>query len=910
MRWIGDKIGAAFAGILIALDTIIYYLITGAYRIFISLAGAELLTGDAYEMIAQKIYIVIGVAMLFVLAYAILKGIIDPDKMGKEGAGGPKMLKSVVIAVLGLALTPVFFNLLYQAQGIIINHNLIGNIFSGISISSEESKTTSPVSETITNGENSITVNIDSVNKDEQLNKMGGAMVSTTIWSAFFHPSYVDPNTNDYNANMVVANKVNGIVNMIGGGACGVAAAVLIPVGFPLSLLAAGAAGSFCSTQLNNIQEAAGVVNNRYVTLAEAYAMTSSGENFAVYSSFIDNVGSEIDECKEGQKTQCGSVEYSFFVSTVVGVFVLYCFASFSIDMGKRAGMLAFYQLIAPVPLIMQIIPKYKDSLKKYMQSVFSTFMNVFVCIFVVYMVVYLAGHVTEMFTDKDLFPYLGAGWKAIALVFLIIGLIIFAKAVPKMISDTFGIKEGSLKLGIGEKLKQGEVYTALGIGSSMARSAAQQAQEGWSRTTAPNGNTYSRGERIFNAINGGLRGAASGGYRSAQKRFKDHKPVDSYQAASEMNRTVSEAVNNATQERLKNQRDIYSRTNKDGSARTGAEAVFKGHLENARDKVLKWGTATVDTSYDDTTLSTYGTMVENRDALRTKTGKVEQTRFVENLVNNLNTETVKEFDEAGYNAAIDAATRSVIRAAGESDDHYYQRVKAAQDAVDRTKFENKNFIEDSAKLQRRKNAMSKLLESVQDLDYMGLAAIKGDAAAKDALQAQITAQIKNLGDRANEKVKWKDKTDPTAPEVEITLKEMMEREYGVDVKTGQINWTTLKNNTLARSAIEIVDGNGDSHVLKASINATTGTIDGFVDDSNFFGKGTGHVFSLNDIADMANNQDPNDKLKQIQNISALSSINNATDSFKAAKQKLASSAEYLSAKARQREQNNRNNNH
>lgn len=908
MKWIGDKIGIFFAGILIALDTVVYWFISGAYRIFISLAGAELLTDDAYELIAQKIYIVIGVAMLFVLAYAILKGIIDPDKMTKDGAGGSKMVQSVVVAVLGLALVPVFFNLLYQAQSIIINHNLIGNIFSGISITDEDTKNTSPVSETITDGENSFTVNIDSVNKDDQLNKMGGAMVSTTIWSAFFHPSYPDEN-NNYDANKVRAGKTNMFLNLAGGGACGVAAAALIPIGFPVSLLAAGAAASFCYTQVDNIQQAASVMSNRNISLAEAYTMTSSGENFSVYSAFINNVGDQVDECKEGEVSQCGSVEYSFFVSTMVGVFVLYCFISFSIDMGKRAGMLAFYQIMAPVPLIMQIIPKYKDSLKKYIQAVISCFLNVFVCIFVVYMVVYLAGHVTEMFTDAALFPSLGAGWKAVALVCLIVGLIIFAKSVPKMISETFGIKEGSLKLGIGEKLKQGEAYTAWGIGSSIARSATQQAQEGWSRRTNPvNGNQYTTGQRVANAINGGVRGAFSGGFRAGQKRFKDHKPFDSYAAAAEVSRTTAEAINNATQERVKNQKDIYSRTNKDGSARSQTEAFFKGHLENATNKVKKWGTATVDTSYDDTTISTYGTMADNRDALRGKTGKVEQTRFVENLVNNLKQETVTKFDEAGYNAAIEAATRSVIRAAGETDDHYYGRIKAAQDAVDRSKFENKNFVEDSEKLQRRTNAMSKLLESIQDLDYMGLAAIKDDAAAKDALQAQITAQIKNLGDRANEKVKWKLKVDSngnpdpygTEQEVELTVKELMQREYGVDVKTGQINWETLKNNTRTRSAIEIVDGSGNKHQLKATFGAD-GTISGFEDRDGFFGQGVGATLNLSDIAKFANDPSFN-----IQNISALSSINNATDAFKTTRQTLAGSAEYLSAKARQREQNNK----
>ena len=105
-----------FIGILLTLDTLIYGLISSSFRVFMALAGARLLSSSAYTEIANKIYIIVGVLMLFVLSYAILKAIVDPDQATK-GDYGPKMRKNVVIAVVGLAIAPVIFNLMYQAQG-------------------------------------------------------------------------------------------------------------------------------------------------------------------------------------------------------------------------------------------------------------------------------------------------------------------------------------------------------------------------------------------------------------------------------------------------------------------------------------------------------------------------------------------------------------------------------------------------------------------------------------------------------------------------------------------------------------------------------------------------------------------------------------------------------------------------
>jgi hypothetical protein len=65
--------------------------------------------------------------MLFVLSYAMLKAIVNPDE-GKKSFG-PGLIKRIVIAVVGLAIAPALFNLMYQVQGLVLEHNVLGKLF-------------------------------------------------------------------------------------------------------------------------------------------------------------------------------------------------------------------------------------------------------------------------------------------------------------------------------------------------------------------------------------------------------------------------------------------------------------------------------------------------------------------------------------------------------------------------------------------------------------------------------------------------------------------------------------------------------------------------------------------------------------------------------------------------------------
>ena len=59
--------------LLLTIDGVIYNIIAWIYDIFNFLAGVNLFKESDYMTIVQRLYVILGMVMLFVLAYSLLK---------------------------------------------------------------------------------------------------------------------------------------------------------------------------------------------------------------------------------------------------------------------------------------------------------------------------------------------------------------------------------------------------------------------------------------------------------------------------------------------------------------------------------------------------------------------------------------------------------------------------------------------------------------------------------------------------------------------------------------------------------------------------------------------------------------------------------------------------------------------
>ena len=506
---LGDVLEKGFIGIILTLDTLIYGLISSAFKVFMAIASARLLSSDAYYAIANKVYLIIGVLMLFVLSYAMLKAIVNPDE-GKKSFG-PGLIKRIVIAVVGLAIAPALFNFMYQVQGLVLEHNVLGKLF----FRSDNTEVVSPG--TIDVGGQQVT--LDDVNPDNYINVVGGSVTATTIWQAFFYPAEdsgltsdeIIGNLGDY---YLTVGSYYGIACAIGTG-LGLGY-VFGPVGWVAGLLGTAVAAFTCGDAVENI--ATGITTNEEITLSQAYVSTAQGDPFGIYTVFINNY------------VEDGEISYLYGISTIAGAFALYAFVSFSIDMGVRAAKLAYYQIIAPVPLIMQVLPgKGEGTFKEYTKGVIHTFMEVFIRIGVVYIVVYIICHLQDLFSSVDALwgnQDLSTTEVMLAMAFLIIGLIIFCKEAPKFLGKTLGIDGGNLHLGLRNKLAQGGAFTAASAIGGGVTAGVNNMTNKWKQMKDAKG-FGEKSKLFFQGFTSGAAGTVSGAVRGGiagkdAKRFRD----------------------------------------------------------------------------------------------------------------------------------------------------------------------------------------------------------------------------------------------------------------------------------------------------------------------------------------------------------------------------------------------------
>jgi len=217
---------------------------------------------------------------------------------------------------------------------------------------------------------------------------------------------------------------------------------------------------------------------------------------------------------RDGAFTGTELFNYTPIVSTAVGVMAVLILISFSIELAIRAVKLLFLQIIAPVPIIANMdTGKGKDIFNKWLKQCINTYISVFIRLiainFGVFMIVLVKGNFKDIFTGNVLLN-----------IFVIIGCLMFAKQVPKLIEDMFGIKLDGMALHPLKNFKDNALFgsqiTGLARGAAAGTIGIGAGAFGAAIASASLGNGLMKSG--FSALRGGLRGAAGGigaGYKS-----------------------------------------------------------------------------------------------------------------------------------------------------------------------------------------------------------------------------------------------------------------------------------------------------------------------------------------------------------------------------------------------------------
>lgn len=369
-----------------SIDQLVYDFISTIYDLLIQISRTTILSQSEINGFYQKVYMLLAIFMLFKVGFSLITYVVNPDDFTDKSKGIGKIVQNVIISLCMLVLVPYAFSMAYELQSIILEDNILATIILS-----------------------------DTTEKNEQnyINTAGDTM-AFTVMSAFIQPNTSLTQLN----NCVTIYDENGEPN---------------PSCFGYKIDANGTV-----TPANNKSQDMRYYVDNGENLTETmiinHVLGLKNKNFSL--AYRLNLLKATADLEDGDEVFV--FEYKYIFSTVVGIVVVFLLIGFCLDVALRSIKLAFLQMIAPIPIISYIDPKSgKDGIfKKWYKMCFSTFLSLFIRLASLYFGIYIISEVngmTDIINGSQV-------TNAFVQIFIIIGVLMFVKQLPKIL-EGLGIK-------------------------------------------------------------------------------------------------------------------------------------------------------------------------------------------------------------------------------------------------------------------------------------------------------------------------------------------------------------------------------------------------------------------------------------------------------------------------------------
>ena len=232
---------------------------------------------------------------------------------------------------------------------------------------------------------------------------------------------------------------------------------------------------------------------NAMSSFQECTAETADGKEAceAVQADMLSTIEGKAAMSKAIEDEQ---IIQEFMMSVILGLGLIIYLAFLCVDVVVRKFKLMLLEVLAPIPIICYVDPK-----DKIFTQWIKTYLTVYVDLFIKLLAIRIGIDILD-----QVWKGFGINYDhALAKLFYIIGVLVFIKVIPDLISNIFGFKmNGSFKE-IGGMFKKAAGLGAMAGGAAVGMGLGAAA----GAVTAGGG----IGNRLLSGIQGGLRGAGSG---------------------------------------------------------------------------------------------------------------------------------------------------------------------------------------------------------------------------------------------------------------------------------------------------------------------------------------------------------------------------------------------------------------
>lgn len=466
--WVED----IFRGFFAMLDTVVFWFVELLVTLFDSLAKLRLFNNEVMGPLADRLFAMLSIAMIFKVSFSIIQFIINPSSFSDAEKGLGKIVQNVILVLVCLVGVKHIFNLAYNLQTDIITSNIIPQLVLG---------------------KGDAEGNYITAEQQEKYKRQIPFIVASV---------FVTPNT-----------AIDGIEYDVNSGYY-----VVDDNGNKTDLYSSGDGTSVFGEKLDNISlqhdyyfVAEGTSKPRYYGAGTAFAQAHSTNDYALLF--------KITSAKHANKSEVYLFDYKFLISTAAGVFLVIMYVNFCIDLAIRVVKLGFLQLISPIPIVSMIDPKSSKSgiMSKWVNNYISTYLGLFIRVAAVNFVIFTLDAIVNNSEIRGhaLFDFIT--------VVTIFGALMFAREVPKLISDLTGVDlKGDFKLNPLKRVPVAE--KALGMATAGVTAGVVGAAGGIAANTLATASNWkqSTGRERLSSLAGILTGGVSAGVRGMTSKEKN----------------------------------------------------------------------------------------------------------------------------------------------------------------------------------------------------------------------------------------------------------------------------------------------------------------------------------------------------------------------------------------------------
>ena len=450
-----------FIDIALSIDRTIYTWIPKIYDLIIRLASYEIFSADTINGLSRRIYALLGIFMLFKLSFSMVSYIVNPDDFSDKSKGFGGLIKNVIVSMVMIVAVPYIFAEAFYVQKMILDDGTIVKLIFAEGGAGDELNTDS----------SSVTY----------VNGGAGEEISFILFNQFVKPNdAIKAIKDDCRRIYKIGDDGKRVTDGSGTYELDEACDAALKTAFN------GADNEYQHyIDAMKYQNYEILVNNPEIFKAEY------GENLVLNQ----------DGSVSASKTSVKVIKYNWFLCFIFGLVTLLFLVTLCIDVATRTIKLAFYQIIAPVPIISNCDPKAKKDgmFNKWIKACISTYLDLFIRLAMFYLAIFII----KSFADKFFTSHNESG----VALFIVLGALVFAKQAPKIVEDLTGLKMEKFTLNPFKKIsneallpeKLGKAVGKIGLGTLTG--AAGGALAG----AIGGGNNF--GTRLLSAGSGALRG-------------------------------------------------------------------------------------------------------------------------------------------------------------------------------------------------------------------------------------------------------------------------------------------------------------------------------------------------------------------------------------------------------------------